>query len=198
MTADKRISATSASSNFLGSQDRGLTRLPRTMIWPETASDFGAPCLVRRVMPSRASSHVKHCSDLDTGDDPFQKMSGNGVARHCKSGRCGHFGQCPASNLEKKGDSGSKGVRRHQQWLGGSTVVPLDLGRIGSKPHMLYKRLISFGESGAPEEIRTPNLLIRSQMLYPVELRARSRTTSSRVGRRGAHPSERGPPMQAV
>jgi hypothetical protein len=24
----------------------------------------------------------------------------------------------------------------------------------------------------APEEIRTPNLLIRSQMLYPVELRA--------------------------
>ena len=28
-------------------------------------------------------------------------------------------------------------------------------------------------DSGAPEEIRTPNLLIRSQMLYPVELRAR-------------------------
>ena len=27
-------------------------------------------------------------------------------------------------------------------------------------------------ECGAPEEIRTPNLLIRSQMLYPVELRA--------------------------
>ena len=27
--------------------------------------------------------------------------------------------------------------------------------------------------NGAPEEIRTPNLLIRSQMLYPVELRAR-------------------------
>ena len=26
--------------------------------------------------------------------------------------------------------------------------------------------------SGAPEKIRTPNLLIRSQMLYPVELRA--------------------------
>jgi hypothetical protein len=26
--------------------------------------------------------------------------------------------------------------------------------------------------SGAPEEIRTPSLLIRSQMLYPVELRA--------------------------
>ena len=27
-------------------------------------------------------------------------------------------------------------------------------------------------KNGAPEEIRTPNLLIRSQMLYPVELRA--------------------------
>jgi hypothetical protein len=27
-------------------------------------------------------------------------------------------------------------------------------------------------EKRAPEEIRTPNLLIRSQMLYPVELRA--------------------------
>jgi hypothetical protein len=25
---------------------------------------------------------------------------------------------------------------------------------------------------GAPEKIRTPNLLIRSQMLYPIELRA--------------------------
>src|SRR5690606_37790075 len=31
------------------------------------------------------------------------------------------------------------------------------------------------GGSGAPERIRTPNLLIRSQMLYPVELRAHSR-----------------------
>ena len=28
-------------------------------------------------------------------------------------------------------------------------------------------------QNGAPEEIRTPSLLIRSQMLYPVELRAR-------------------------
>jgi hypothetical protein len=27
--------------------------------------------------------------------------------------------------------------------------------------------------NGAPEKIRTPNLLIRSQMLYPIELRAR-------------------------
>jgi hypothetical protein len=30
-----------------------------------------------------------------------------------------------------------------------------------------------FVRSGAPEKIRTPNLLIRSQMLYPIELRAR-------------------------
>ena len=30
----------------------------------------------------------------------------------------------------------------------------------------------SLYRSGAPEEIRTPNLLIRSQMLYPIELRA--------------------------
>ena len=28
-------------------------------------------------------------------------------------------------------------------------------------------------DNGAPEEIRTPNLLIRSQVLYPVELRVR-------------------------
>ncbi len=28
------------------------------------------------------------------------------------------------------------------------------------------------GENGAPGGIRTPNLLIRSQVLYPVELRA--------------------------
>ena len=28
-------------------------------------------------------------------------------------------------------------------------------------------------KNGAPEEVRTPNLLIRSQVLYPVELRAR-------------------------
>ena len=29
------------------------------------------------------------------------------------------------------------------------------------------------GSGGAPKGIRTPNLLIRSQVLYPVELRAR-------------------------
>jgi hypothetical protein len=40
----------------------------------------------------------------------------------------------------------------------------------------LRPRSASLGEIGAPEEIRTPNLLIRSQMLYPVELRARGRT----------------------
>ena len=31
--------------------------------------------------------------------------------------------------------------------------------------------------TGAPEKIRTPNLLIRSQMLYPIELRAHVQST---------------------
>src|SRR6202012_5618138 len=39
-------------------------------------------------------------------------------------------------------------------------------------------------ENGAPEETRTPNLLIRSQMLYPIELRAR-RTPRPDVYRSG-------------
>ena len=33
---------------------------------------------------------------------------------------------------------------------------------------------INIGESGAPGESRTPDLLVRSQTLYPAELRARS------------------------
>ena len=36
-------------------------------------------------------------------------------------------------------------------------------------------------KNGAPEEIRTPNLLIRSQMLYPVELRARLKSCGAAV-----------------
>jgi hypothetical protein len=32
--------------------------------------------------------------------------------------------------------------------------------------------LIKAGKSGAPGEIRTPDPLVRSQMLYPAELRA--------------------------
>src|SRR5215468_2304165 len=43
----------------------------------------------------------------------------------------------------------------------GSSVVPIAI-----------KSVLEFQETGAPEEIRTPNLLIRSQMLYPIELRA--------------------------
>src|SRR3546814_6225326 len=35
------------------------------------------------------------------------------------------------------------------------------------------------GDCGAPGKIRTPNLLIRSQMLYPVELRAHGKAYSS-------------------
>ena len=34
-------------------------------------------------------------------------------------------------------------------------------------------RSLTKTKCGAPEETRTPNLLIRSQMLYPIELRAR-------------------------
>lgn len=34
------------------------------------------------------------------------------------------------------------------------------------------KSKVKVVECGAPEKIRTPNLLIRSQMLYPIELRA--------------------------
>jgi hypothetical protein len=34
------------------------------------------------------------------------------------------------------------------------------------------------GESGAPGENRTPNLLVRSQALYPIELRAHLRQSS--------------------
>ena len=37
--------------------------------------------------------------------------------------------------------------------------------------------------NGAPEEIRTPNLLIRSQMLYPIELRARIGAGLAGLGR---------------
>ncbi len=40
------------------------------------------------------------------------------------------------------------------------------------------KRPIS--ENGAPEEIRTPSLLIRSQVLYPVELRVRRSVAKER------------------
>ena len=44
-------------------------------------------------------------------------------------------------------------------------------------------------KNGAPEEIRTPSLLIRSQMLYPVELRAHGRGT-----RQARLPAKRGAP----
>ena len=43
----------------------------------------------------------------------------------------------------------------------------------------------------APEEIRTPNLLIRSQMLYPVELRAQNqRLTRFYLAKSGYHVKE--------
>ncbi len=34
------------------------------------------------------------------------------------------------------------------------------------------KPLVAYGLSSTPGETRTPNLLIRSQTLYPIELRA--------------------------
>ncbi len=40
---------------------------------------------------------------------------------------------------------------------------------------MRLRQILDFlRETGAPEKIRTPNLLIRSQVLYPIELRARA------------------------
>jgi hypothetical protein len=38
--------------------------------------------------------------------------------------------------------------------------------------HVLYQAELLPVKHGALERIRTPNLLIRSQMLYPIELRA--------------------------
>jgi hypothetical protein len=41
--------------------------------------------------------------------------------------------------------------------------------------HVLYQaELLPAPMNGALERIRTPNLLIRSQMLYPIELRAQN------------------------
>src|SRR5688500_20193517 len=59
--------------------------------------------------------------------------------------------------------------------------------------------IVDSAENGAPEEIRTPNLLIRSQMLYPIELRARmSRPGWPAIGcireGRKASSRRRGPP----
>ena len=54
------------------------------------------------------------------------------------------------------------------------------------RPHRL-----SHWNNGAPERSRTPNLLIRSQALYPVELRARIGLTGSREG--GNNYSTEGP-----
>ena len=70
----------------------------------------------------------------------------------------------------------------------------------GAKPHLLGgapRKFVLLNGNGAPEEIRTPNLLIRSQMLYPVELRARKPSLRGGVRRRGA-PNEIAPAMQAT
>jgi hypothetical protein len=49
-------------------------------------------------------------------------------------------------------------------------------------------RAKSFRRAGAPGEIRTPDLLVRSQALYPTELRARR--FDKKVGRRDRFPNK--------
>jgi hypothetical protein len=65
----------------------------------------------------------------------------------------------------------------------------------------LAKTRLNVQNSGAPGGIRTPGLLVRSQALYPTELRARIERNRSNTWRRGritpalrafAHP---GPPF---
>src|SRR5215472_19148618 len=48
-------------------------------------------------------------------------------------------------------------------------------------PALFGKALCFQEKSGAPGEIRTPDLLVRSQSLYPTELRARARLDSSNL-----------------
>ena len=38
---------------------------------------------------------------------------------------------------------------------------------------MFYQLILSYYANGAPGEIRTPDPLVRSQVLYPTELQAR-------------------------
>ena len=49
-------------------------------------------------------------------------------------------------------------------WFEAKYSIQLSYGRIISRNSV---------KSGAPEEIRTPDPLVRSQVLYPAELRAR-------------------------
>ena len=61
---------------------------------------------------------------------------------------------------------------------GDATLRLSDVGKMASRfehsSNLLSDRgaAISERKNGAPGKIRTPNLLIRSQVLYPVELRA--------------------------
>jgi hypothetical protein len=47
--------------------------------------------------------------------------------------------------------------------------------RLGSLTLANFRILRFIGENGAPGEVRTPDLLVRSQTLYPAELRARNK-----------------------
>ncbi|SPE18343.1 conserved hypothetical protein [Candidatus Sulfotelmatomonas gaucii] len=48
-------------------------------------------------------------------------------------------------------------------------------GHLGNDPQMTFNLIKILKLYGAPGEIRTPDLLIRSQSLYPAELRAHTR-----------------------
>src|SRR3546814_19395235 len=63
------------------------------------------------------------------------------------------------------------------------TVQTLPSSHFRSEMAAVKKRWISLfsGDCGAPGKIRTPNLLISSQMLYPVALRAHGKAYSSVV-----------------
>ena len=63
-----------------------------------------------------------------------------------------------------------KGHRIALAWTGGRSDFPPSPG--SRHTHVLDRCPLKTFENGAPGEIRTPDLLIRSQSLYPAELRA--------------------------
>jgi hypothetical protein len=110
---------------------------------------------------------------------------GSGGARHAIQRLTGPPRPFSA-NRERYGERDEQGIKREQK--------PLDAGDAAAGSHEyatdrkrhpaltgrsacdgLAGASLSRKGSGAPEEIRTPNLLIRSQVLYPVELRVRDR-----------------------
>src|SRR5580658_10329789 len=60
-----------------------------------------------------------------------------------------------------------KAIRQNLAAHGGESTAASSIGQT-TRPKERFKR----GRNGAPGEIRTPDLLVRSQTLYPTELRA--------------------------